>query len=205
MLREKTDSAAAFASDFHKYGVDVSPDGTLTVVDPATGAELSGPDAVHKIVDDKRLIAIFQRAGRHSHAFKVAQVKIAKSHYWPAEDQFTVVLDGRTITGRVSDVIHTEAGMATLFDRKVNRGSCAPIGDVVAKIMHDNSLTDIKDAAAYEADIIKALKYRGDYLTDATLTRPGGSADSSNSSVDDAQNAAGGSGSKKGKKSGSSE
>ena len=92
------------------------------MVDPATGAELSGPDAVHKIVDDKRLIAIFQRAGRHSHAFKVAQVKIAKSHYWPAEDQFTVVLDGRTITGRVSDVIHTEAGMATLFDRKVNRG-----------------------------------------------------------------------------------
>jgi hypothetical protein len=181
LLKEKADNPDAFATDFHKYGVDLSADGVITVVDPGTGAEISGPDAVHKIVDDKRLIAVFQRAGRHSHFFKVAQVMVAKSHYWPTEDTFTVMLDGMVLTGKVGDVVRSEAGIATLFDRKVNRGSCAPIADVVARVMHDNGLTNLKDAQAYEADIIKALKYRADFLKDTTLSQPGAASDSGDS------------------------
>jgi hypothetical protein len=172
LQQEKQERPIEFANDFHHYGIDITADGTIDVVDPATGAELCGPEAVHKLVDDKRLIAVFQRAGRHSTAFRVAQVRIAKSHYWPMDDPIAIKLGMQMLAGKVSDVVHSEAGIATLFDRKVNRGSCEPISAVVAKIMQSHGLTQISDAAMYERDIIKALKYRGDFLMDPTLSQP---------------------------------
>ncbi len=181
--REKADKPDAFATDFHKYGIDMSPDGVITAVDPNTGAELIGPEAVHKIVDDKRLIAVFQRAGRHSRAFRVAQVMIAKSRYWPADDAISIQTGPKVLTGKISDVVRSEAGIATLFDRKVNRGTCAPIADVVAKVMRDHGLTRLKDACVYELEIVKALKYRGDFLADATLSQPAANSGADNADV----------------------
>lgn len=172
MFKEKQDHPNEFAQDFHRYGIEVTADGVIDVVDPATGAELVGPEAVRKLVDDKRLIAIFQKAGRHSKAFRIAQVQIAKSHYWPTDDPITVTIGGQTLTGKVSDVVTSEAGIATLFDRKVNRGSCAPINEVLSKVMTAHNLTTLADAAAYEEEIITALKYRGDFLHDRTLSQP---------------------------------
>ena len=172
LQREKAEHPDDFARDFHAFGLDVSVEGVFTVVDPTTGAELAGAEAVRKTVDDKRLTAIFQRAGRHSMAFRAAQIEVAKAHYWPTEDAFTITVNGRTLTGKVSDVIGSEAGIATLFDRKVNRGSIAPFASVLTQVMTAHNLTQLKDSVAYEKEIVAALKYRTDYLQDKTLSQP---------------------------------
>jgi hypothetical protein len=172
MQQEKSDAPNAYQRDFRGYGVDITPDGTITAVDPATGAELVGADAVLKIISDKRLTAVFQRAGRHSRAFRVAQVKVAKSHYWPAGDSFTIQVNGQPVSGRVTDVIKSEAGMATLYDRKVNRGNISPFAEVLARIMTEKQIATLAEAAAYERDIVAALKYRTDFLADASLSQP---------------------------------
>jgi hypothetical protein len=144
----------------------------FTVVDPATGAELRGPDAVFRAVADKRFAAVFQRAGRTSAAFRVAQIRVAKARYWPADDPVTVTVKGRTVSGTVRDVVRTEAGMATLFDRKVNRGTIAPFNDVVARVMTERNLLSLVDAARFEKEIVRPLRYRADFLADKTLGQP---------------------------------
>ncbi len=169
---EKLERPADFTADFHTFGIELTADGVIDVVDPATGAELIGPEAVHKIVDDKRLIAIFQRAGRHSDAFRTAQVKIALQKYWPSNDSITCTIGNKPVMGKVSDVIKSEAGIATLFDRKVNRGSCEPISAIVNKVIKDHKLAKLTDAAKYEREIVQQLKYRVDFLSDITLQQP---------------------------------
>lgn len=172
LLREKAEHPDDFARDFHAFGLDVTPDGVFAAVDPATGAELTGADAVRKTVDDKRLVAVFQRAGRHSMAFRAAQIEVAKAHYWPTDDTFAITVNDQMVTGKVSDVISSEAGIATLFDRKVNRGSIKPFAEVLTKVMTAHNLTQLKDVAPYEKEIVAALKYRTDYLQDPTLSQP---------------------------------
>jgi hypothetical protein len=172
MLAQKAQSVSAFALDFHRYGIDVTPDGIIAVVDPDTGAELTGNDAVMTLIRNRRLISVFQRAGRHSIAFRTAQVDVAKAHYWPAQNPLTVTVKGKTITGKVNDVVKSEAGLATLFDRKVNRGTVAPLADVVAQVMTEHNLKTLADASAYEYDIIAALKYREDFLNSPNLSQP---------------------------------
>ena len=172
LRQEKTDQPAQYDRDFHQYGIDVDNNGVLVVVDPVTGAELTGADAVQKTIQDKRLTAIWQRAGRHSAAFRVAQITVAKSHYWPAGDTVTITVNGQTLTGKVSDVVKSEAGLTTLFDRKVNRGTISPFADVLTKVMIARNLTTVADAALYEREIIAACKYRTDFLADPTLSQP---------------------------------
>ena len=170
--REKADTPEAFQRDFRRFGIDVTEQGVLTVIDPSTGAELVGNEAVRKVIEDKRLTACFQKAGRRSLEFRTAQVKVAKSHYWPADDRVKISVNGQTLEFAVRDLIRSEAGMATLFDRKVNRGSSAPFADVVARIMTEKRCTSIADAARYEHEIVAALKYRTDFLADSTLSQP---------------------------------
>ena len=170
---EKKENPAAFQQDFRQFGIDIQTDRTLSVVDPATGAELLGKDAVSKIIEDKRLTAVWQRAGRRSAAYRVAQIKQAKASYWPENDPITVTLaDGTKLTGQVSDVIKSEAGLATLLDRKINTGNFRPFVDVVAKYMNDNKLTTLADAAKYEKPIVAELTYRRSFLEEPTLGQP---------------------------------
>lgn len=172
LQQEKKDQSDQYARDFHQYGLDITPEGVLCVVDPITGSELTGTDAVQKTIADKRLTAVWQKAGRTSEAFQVAQIKVAKAHYWPADDAVMVMVNGQALTGKVSDVVKSEAGLTTLFDRKVNRGTIAPFADVVARVMIAHSLTKLEDAMQYEREIIQACKYRTDFLADATLSQP---------------------------------
>lgn len=169
---EQSGNPEAFQQDFRAYGIDVSPTGILTVIDPATGAELSGADAVQKVIDDKRLTAVFGRAGRKSPAFRRSQLRVAKAHYWPGEDVLTVGPPESAVVGKVSDVIRSEAGLATLYDRKVNRGTLDPLPAVVGKLMREKGLTTLAEAGQYEREIITAMKYRKDFLADRTLSRP---------------------------------
>jgi hypothetical protein len=161
-----------FLIEFHRFGIDVNDDGEIVVLDPSTGGEISGATAVMKIIEDKRLTAVFQRNGRHSRAFRSSQIAIAKRIYWPADLPVTVTVNGAEITGVVSDVVKSEAGMATLFDRKVNRGNILPFPDVVAQVMTKHKLKTLAAAALYERDIIAQMKYRTDFLQDPTLSQP---------------------------------
>ncbi len=174
LATEKTNAPADFARDFHVRGIDVTPLGIYAALDPATGAELTGPEAVQKTIRDPRLVAVFQAAGRSSTAFRVAQIQAAKRIYYPAADPITVTLpSGAALTGRVGDVLRSEAGMATAFDRKVNTGHAAPeVAAAAASVMATHGLTTLADLAPYEREVIAALKYRADFLTDKSLGQP---------------------------------
>lgn len=161
-----------FLIEFHRYGIDVNGDGEIVVLDPSTGAEVSGAAAVMRIIEDKRLTAVFQRIGRHSKAFRTAQIAVAKRIYWPADLDVTFTVGGKELAGKVSDVVKSEAGLATLFDRKVNRGNINPFADVVAQVMTVHKLKTLPEAAAYERDIIAQMKYRTDFLQYGTLSQP---------------------------------
>jgi hypothetical protein len=174
MADEKANYPQDFLNDFHRLGMDIQPgDGTLTVVDPATGAELVGRDAVLRVIEDKRLTAVFQRAGRKSEAFRVAQIRTARASYWPAGDPLQITLpNGTTISGVVSDFIKSEAGLATLLDRKVNVGNIRLLTEVAAQTLQAHKGKKLTDLARYEREIIKAMKYRSDFLQDKKLSQP---------------------------------
>jgi len=83
----KTKKNPARRNEFDYYfvrrGVGVE-DGKLVVRDPATAKLLAGANAVNAIIEDKRLIAVFQNAGEHSRAFRVAQIQEAYHSYYLA-------------------------------------------------------------------------------------------------------------------------
>jgi len=176
MLREKTDSQTDFQNDFHRFGMDIQPvDGMLTVVDPTTGAELVGRDAVLKVIEDKRLTAIFQRAGRRSTAFRVAQIETARASYWPTDDPIRITLDdGTQLQGKVGEIIHSEAGLATLVDRKVNTGHLNGLNEAIAQAMRTHHCKKLSETAAWEREIVQAVKFRRDFLADPSLGQPAG-------------------------------
>jgi len=102
----------------------------------------------------------------------MAQIRVAKAAYYPADDVLAIQIGGRTLSGPVSTFIKSEAGMATLMDRKVNTGSLEPLPTVLALIAGENRVEHFEDLAKYERDIVSAMKFRKDYLADATLTQP---------------------------------
>jgi hypothetical protein len=173
LRRMKRDDPEAFADDFHRFGVEVSGVDALVVVDPKSGAEMEGPEAVQKLIEDKRLVAVFQRAGRTSSAFRLAQIRLAKELYWPGDDVVSIRVNGAMLIGKVSEFIRSEAGLATLFDRKVSRGGLGPLAALAAKIAASHKLSSLAELAAYEREIIRAMKDRQDYFRDGSLSQPG--------------------------------
>ncbi|MEQ1822795.1 MAG: hypothetical protein ABL949_09805 [Fimbriimonadaceae bacterium] len=168
LLREKQQSPSSFEGDFRQYGLDVGADGTLLALNLATGESLSGFDAAKMIIKDKRLIAVFQHAGQTSEAFKVAQLAIAYEQYYPSDDTVNLSFG----SAKVSDFIKSEAGIATLMDLKVNTGK---VGDLVGKanaIIRANGLKSTSELAEYEAELVRQMRFRKDFLSDETLTQP---------------------------------
>ncbi|AIE84111.1 EF hand domain protein [Fimbriimonas ginsengisoli Gsoil 348] len=172
LLSYRAANPTQYQKDFRDFGLDVTPTGSLAVLDLATGAELHGPDAAKKIIDDKRYIAVFQRAGQRSDPFVAAQIKAAKTMYYPGDDPISVTLEGQTVTGKVSDVIRSEAGMATLMDRKVNTGSIASLGSVLNEVVATVRPKSLAELAKYEYEIIDRMRYRTNYLADSSLSQP---------------------------------
>ncbi len=161
-----------FAADFHRFGVEVDETGRLAVVDPTSGAVAIGADANARIIEDKRLIAVFGRAGLRSEGFCAAQVRMAKAIYWPSEDRVSVVLNGVPTPVRVGDLVSSEAGLATLFDRKVNTGHVDALGDAASRVAFAQGITSVEDLAKYEKTLIALVRYRKDYLADPDLGQP---------------------------------
>lgn len=172
LLTMKQSSGEAFQRHFRAFGLDVDESGTLVAVDPSTGVEYRGLDANMAIIRDKRLAAIFVRAGRLSEEFKIAQIRTAKEMYYPADDVLTVRLGDRTLTGRVSDVFRTEAGIATLMDRKVNTGNLGQLEDLVAATMRSYGFRSLREVAQVERQLVRAMTYRKSYLSVANLSQP---------------------------------
>ncbi len=171
MALYKSTNPQGFDADFHKYGIDV--DGIrLVVVDPETGDERVGPDAALTVIHDKRLTAVFQRAGRSSTGFQVAQLQAAKRQFYPADDTVSVDLSGVNYQVRVGDVVKTEAGMATLMDRKVNTGKLAGLKESLEKYAAQYGLTQPSDLSDLEYVVTKSLIYRADYMGMSGLTKP---------------------------------
>jgi hypothetical protein len=167
----KENSPIDFQQDFRRFGVDVTPDGVLQVLDLSTAAELNGADAVKEIIEDKRLIAVFQRAGLRSDKFNAMQLRAARDIYFPV-DTVTLQFGGSVLTGKVSDFIKSEAGLAILMDRKVNTGKLDPLPAILNQLAEEVKPQSLADFAKYERDIVAALQYRKDYLADASLSQP---------------------------------
>ncbi len=81
--------ANEFKRFFSDHGIDVRQ-GELFVRDPLTGEVKTSQDAVKLIIEDKRLVAIFQDAGRKSRAFQVAQIREAFRSYYLADKFFRI-------------------------------------------------------------------------------------------------------------------
>jgi hypothetical protein len=172
LAQYKLDKPDKFEADFQRFGIDVSPDGKFDVVDPDTGAEYHGPDAALKVVDDKRLIAVFQRAGQMSDDFVAEQIRAAKTMFYPGDDTVTFTLNSLPVTAKVSDVIKSEAGLATLMDRKVNTGSLGQFGAILSAVADQAHAATLDDIAKFESAIVTVMKYRQNYLVDPTLSQP---------------------------------
>jgi hypothetical protein len=172
LLNYKKELPERYEQDFRRFGVDVTPDAVLNVLDLQTGVELTGEAAARKIIEDKRLIAVFQRAGLKSEEFNAQQVKAAKALYYPADDVIDLGGGLVSLTGKVSDCIKSEAGMATLMDRKVNTGKLDPLVSILQQIASEFDIKEFSDFATFEYLIVAQLKYRKDYLTDGSLSQP---------------------------------
>lgn len=172
LRREKSERPDSFLGDFHRFGVDVTDDGKLDVLDPVSGTEFSGPAAAAKIIEDKRLTAVFQRAGQKSDAFRVAQLETAHDMFYPGNDAIQIQTDSGPLTYRIGDIVRSEAGLAVLMDRKVNTGNLNALKDVVTGVIRDTGAQTADELAAHEMEIVQPLIFRHDFLADANLSQP---------------------------------
>lgn len=161
-----------FDNDFRRFGIDVDDDGFLIALDLETGEEKTGPDAAVQIIKDPRLVSVFQRAGLQSEGFRVAQIKSAKAQFYPADTTVQVRLGGRDYTVRLGDVFRTEAGLATLMDRKTNTGKLAGLKESIEKLAAQYAISTPGELRDLEYLAIKAMTYREDYLSRSSLSRP---------------------------------
>lgn len=163
---------AGFQSDFRRYGVDVAPDGRLTVIDPRTGFEVAGGDAVRAIVRDKRLTAVFQRAGQLSASFRGAQLRLVAQNFDPSTRMIPIQFGAQVQEVRVGDFVQSESGIATLLDRLVNTGNLDPLPRVVREVMQEFGLTTLAQLRAAEWHVIEKMTYRHDFLASGKLKNP---------------------------------
>lgn len=167
----KKEDPAGFQSDFARFGVGVTDEGLLAAIDLEAGTVKVGADANRQIIQDKRLIAVFQRAGRGT-PYRQVQLKAAKRIYWPMKDKISPTVNGKPLSGVLSDVIKSEAGQSVFLDRKVNTGSIGPINDVLNEIAKVKPIKSLADFSKYEALIIQCLWYRFNPMTKGDLFGP---------------------------------
>ncbi|MCW5936557.1 MAG: hypothetical protein KIT11_04540 [Fimbriimonadaceae bacterium] len=168
----KGSSPEEFHSSFRRYGIDVTDDGLVAAVDPSTAEEYIGAEACMLIVRDKRLTAVFQRAGEKCEAYRVAQVVAARNDFCPDQDRIQLNLGGKTVSVCFGDVVRSEAGLATLMDRKVNVGNLREVARTLQRLVDAYGITDLSGLPSVEYDLIRASSYREDFLVAADLSQP---------------------------------
>lgn len=171
MLQYKRENPEDFANDFHRFGIDVTPDEKIVALDIESGDEMIGPDANTQVIKDKRLIAAFQRAGKNR-PFRLLQLRAAKTIYWPMNDKVTFTLGRSKVTRPLSDFVKSEAGKAVFLDRKVNTGNIGSVGAALQSIAEAAKVDSAEDLAKYEALLIKCMYYRFDPMKGSELGKP---------------------------------
>lgn len=189
--QERQQYPEEYQKDFRRFGIDVDGSGTLVAISPSDNRERFGTDAALEIIGDKRLAAVFARAGRVSRAFRIAQLQVAKAKYFPVDDSVGVVIGGSKASFKVSSFIKSEAGLATLMDRKVNTGGLGPLANVIQGIVDRTGARTPEEIAPFESEIILTMQFRKNYLEDERLTKP---ADYSSRAVKPLSSRAGGRG-----------
>ncbi len=172
LRRLRDDNPEAFQQDFRRYGIDVADDRQLVALDLRTGEEKTGPDAVATIIDDKRLTAVFQRAGERCDAYRLAQLKVAKEWYFPADDTVKFLVDGNAVSMRVGDLVRSEAGLATLMEQKVHKGGYPTLGPTLTAVASEYRVLSPEQLVSLEAVVVQRMKDRMDFLQDPTLSQP---------------------------------
>lgn len=172
LLSYKSTNPTAFGTHFRKLGLDVSAQGELEAVRLADGKVLRGPEAAQEIVADPRLAAVFVRAGRECKYWRAAQVRAAKRQFYPVEDRVTIRLNGFPYVVRVGDVVRSEAGLATLTERKVNTGNLGDLAGHIERVAAAYGITDPLDLPAIELPVVRAATYRKDFLLQSNLGKP---------------------------------
>lgn len=172
MLTMKRDYPDAFQSHFRRFGLCVDDNGVIIALNTANGTQLAGPQAADRIIRDKRLAAVYKRAGQKSREFCMAQFKTAMAMYYPGHMPIQVNVGGRTHSLKVSDVIVTEAGMATLMDRKVNTGNLGDLEARISEMAAFYGIQRVEDLPMMEYLLVRAMRYREDFLAHATLAKP---------------------------------
>ncbi len=171
MIQYKREQPTDFDKDFHRFGIDITPDEKIVALDMDSGDEKIGPDANTQVIKDKRLIAAFQRAGKFR-PFRLLQLRAAKLIYWPMDDKVTFNLGHTKVTRPLSDFVHSEAGKAIFLDRKVNTGNIGSVGSALQTIAEAAKVDTPEDLAKYEALLIKCFYYRFDPMKSAELAKP---------------------------------
>jgi hypothetical protein len=172
LARYRDRDKAGFAKHFADLGVSVAASGRLACVVPGNGDVLEGAEAARAVAADVRLAAVFVRAGRASDGWLAAQLATAKAEYYPADDRVVVMLGNAPTEVRVGDVVRTEAGLATLTERKVNTGKLLGFAEHVARIAAAYGITDRLDLPAIELPVVRAMTYRKDFLLAPGLEKP---------------------------------
>lgn len=168
----KDQSPTTFEQEFRRFGLDVTPNGALVALDLDTGEELVGQGAARQIIRDKRLVAVFQRAGRVCPEFRVAQLRVAHRMYYPGMLPLILRFPNYSARGTVGDVIRSEAGLAILMDRKVHTGSLDALEVQIQQLIRKWGLVEVSEVADLEWEIVTALVHRRDFLADNSLSRP---------------------------------
>ncbi len=171
MQHYKSSNLAGFDRDFRAYGIDVEQ-GKLIALDLVNGVQKIGPEASLEIIDEKRLIAVFQRAGLKSKEFRVAQLQSARDQFYPGKESILVNFQGQSQSVPLNKIFRSEAGMATLMDRKVNTGKLAGLKECLDRIVEQNEIKSIDELADFEYQIVRSMTYREDFLASNSLSKP---------------------------------
>lgn len=172
LLRWRRDDPESFRQEMLRYGVGVTDDGKLACVRLDRGDWVAGPPAADAIIADKRLTAVFVRAGRVSQAFRLAQLRQAYEEYYPGHQRVEITIAGRRQAVEVRELIRSEAAMAVLMDRLVNTGRLDPLAGTLQDLIDSYGLTSASQLADFERHVAQRLRYRKDYLVDASLSQP---------------------------------
>jgi hypothetical protein len=173
LLSYKRENPAAFQKDLRRFGYEVTDKGIVMIVDPETGSLLTGADAMLRVIQEPRLVAVFQRAGQQSDDFVAAQIRSAMAQFYPDNEIVSFNLgDGSTASAAIKDLIRTEAGIATIMDRYVNTGKLDPLSQVLSQVAATHKLRRVEELRRFEQEVVKAMKYRKDFLAEPTLSKP---------------------------------
>jgi len=117
-----------FRERLGRFGIDVEFDvvggdvnqARVVVVDPATGSVRRGSEAEAVARDDKRLTAVLILSGRDP-TVQRAQIEAATRNYVLEALAKRARIGGRRV--RLERLIHSERGLAMLFDRAIQEGT----------------------------------------------------------------------------------